>query len=440
MKNILLIGSGAREHAIAKAVTRSRQSVNLYVLAPTINPGIQELSVFYKQTDINDTRKILDFIGKAKIDAAIIGPEAPLAAGVADALSRAGIYCFGPNKQLAQLESSKSFTRNLLREYKIDISPVYHVCANLTDAKAWLRGIDGEFVIKPDGLTGGKGVRVQGDHFFTKAEGMDIITELMEAGERVVIEQKLVGQEFSLMSICDGTHLLHLPVVQDHKRAYEDDKGPNTGGMGSYSDVNFRLPFLSEADVRAAQVANKRVAAALSEKYGKPYQGVLYGGFMATATGVKLIEYNARFGDPEAMNVLSLLQNDFLEVIEAVISGNLDTIKPVFKPLASVCKYVVPEGYPEHPVKDKLIDLSDVDKTKVDIFYAAVDDRSNGLRMTGSRAVALVACSKDIYEAERIVETEIRKIKGPVFHRKDIGTKGSIEKKISFMEDIRINQ
>jgi len=230
----------------------------------------------------------------------------------------------------------------------------------------------------------------------------------------VVVEAKLVGQEFSLMSICDGQNLLHLPAVQDHKRVFVNDKGSNTGGMGSYSCADLSLPFLSPDDVTAAQNINQATVQALRSKFNQPYQGVLYGGFIATAKGVKLIEYNARFGDPEAMNVLLILKSDFVDICQAVIDGNLNTIKPEFHELATVCKYAVPVGYPDNPIRDVKIDVSQVDENKVDIFYAAVEQRENGLYMTGSRAVALVAKHENLYEAEKIVEVEVKKIKGRI--------------------------
>lgn len=437
MKKILLIGSGAREHALAKSLKASSSEVDLYVLATSHNPGIQNLAVFYEVMDITDNQSVLKSIARKKINLAVIGPEAPLAQGLVDDLEKAGVLCFGPYRSLAAIESSKSFTRNLLAEYGIDASPAYQVFTDFSQANSWLQEFSQEFVIKPDGLTGGKGVKVQGDHFATRQEGLKIIEQLVGSDGQVVVEEKLVGQEFSLMSITDGFHFFHLPVIQDHKRAQNDDLGPNTGGMGSYSDSNFSLPFLNEADITTAQAINEKTTQALLKKFGQPYRGVLYGGFIATAKGIKLIEYNARFGDPEAMNVLTLMENDFVSVVEAVVGGQLNKIKSQFKPLASVCKYVVPDGYPDSPVKDRLIDVSRVDEGKVDLFLAVVDQRADGLYLTGSRAAAVVACHQDLYEAERIVETEIKKIIGPVRHRSDIGTKQLISKKMAMMDGLR---
>ncbi|MCX6785746.1 MAG: phosphoribosylamine--glycine ligase [Candidatus Komeilibacteria bacterium] len=446
MKKVLLLGSGAREQAMASVLKSSAEEVELFVFASSVNPGLRELAKEYRVGQLRNNTAIASFASQAGVDFCLVGPEAPLAEGIVDVLEQIGILSVGPTKKLAQIETSKAFTRELLAEYKIPGSPEFMVFDSLKGTEDWLRHLEESFVIKPDGLTGGKGVKVAGDHFKNMNEGLSFIKEILDSGAKVVIEEKLVGQEFSLMSFCDGDHLIHLPAVQDHKRALAGDQGSNTGGMGSYSAADFSLPFLEEDDLVAAKKINEAVALALKKKIGRGYKGVLYGGFMATKTGVKLIEYNARFGDPEAMNVLALFSEktfppsgkaDFLQVCLSVINGTLDKIKLELKPLATVVKYAVPEGYPENPIKDKIIDVSAIDKTKVKIFYAAVDQRPDGLYLTGSRAVAITGTAKDIFTAEKIVEEEIKKITGPVFHRADIGTKELVNKRVAMMAELR---
>lgn len=440
-KRILLIGNGAREHAIAETLKSSTVPCELYAYASAVNPGIKKISNHYQIGNLVDVNSIAQYAFDRKIDWSIIGPEAPLAAGVVDELEEAGIPSVGPHQKLAQLESSKSFTRNFLAEHKIDVSPRFRVFTNIDEVEDWAREMEEGFVIKPDGLTGGKGVIVAGDHFNDLEEGIRLINQILEKEKQVVVEEKLVGQEFSLMSLCDGKSILHLPAVQDHKRAYDGDIGPNTGGMGSYSAANFRLPFLNFEDIKKAREINKLTARAIGHKFGIGYKGVLYGGFIATREGVKLIEYNVRFGDPEAMNVLSVFPSldsfNFLKVCQAIIDGNLGLMKPRFRKVSTVCKYLVPQGYPENPIKNQPIDVSAVDTSKVKIFYAAVDERDDGLYLTGSRAVALVGIHEDIYEAEDIVSREISKIKGEMFYREDIGTRGLIMDRISMMMDLR---
>jgi len=283
---------------------------------------------------------------------------------------------------------------------------------------------------------GGKGVKVAGDHLHSHAEALAYCQELVDSGGGFVIEEKFVGQEFSLMSFCDGDNLKHMPAVQDHKRAYEGDTGPNTGGMGTYSDVNHSLPFLRDSDIVEAHEINMATAKALKDKFGEGYKGVLYGGFMATANGVRLIEYNARFGDPEAMNVLSLLESDFIELCHAIADGTLDQTEVQFANRATVCKYVVPKGYPDSPIKGEPIDVSDISNPD-GLFYASVDIQGGQLVEAGSRTVAVVGVADSISEAEAIAEKEVSAVKGPLFHRTDIGTDAVVQKRINHMNELR---
>ncbi|MDP2586973.1 MAG: phosphoribosylamine--glycine ligase [Candidatus Komeilibacteria bacterium] len=446
MIKVLLIGSGAREHAIAHALKLAKEDVELFVYGSSLNPGIKELAADYKVGPLKSNTAMASYASLAHVDLAIVGPENPLAEGISDVLGQVGIPCVGPTKQLAQIETSKSFARDLLTEYKINGCPKYKFFVNEMGLKEYLMELGDNFVIKADGLMGGKGVLVSGDHFNGQAEGLKLAIEFIKNGSQVLIEEKLIGQEFSLMSFCDGDHLIHMPAVQDHKRALTGDKGANTGGMGSYSCADFSLPFLDEDDIAAAQKTNEATALSLKKKFGVGYKGILYGGFMATQTGVKLIEYNARFGDPEAMNVLSLFSErtfpanpapDFLQVCQAIVNGTLNKVKMDLKKQATVVKYIVPEGYPESPVINQIIDVSKVDQAKVRLFYGSVDQKADGLYLGGSRALAVVATADDVDQAEKIVETEIKKITGPVFHREDIGTSELIEKRVKMMKELR---
>ena len=436
MLKILVIGSGAREHAIVRALNRSPKKKEIYCLATNLNPGISEVCTDLIVCDINDPIFVKNFAQDHKFDFAIIGPENPLANGIADILSDIKIGTIGPKKELAQIETSKSFTRNLLAEYKIPGSPKFKTFKTMDGVEAFLMSLGENYVVKYDGLAGGKGVKVAGDHLHSHEEAKTYCKELIANGGNFVIEKKLIGQEFSLMSFCDGTSLSHMPAVQDHKRAYEGDTGPNTGGMGTYSDSDHSLPFLENSHIRSAQRINEKTATALKNKFGKGYKGILYGGFIATADGVQLIEYNARFGDPEAMNVLSILETDLIEICEAIIKEELDKINISFSNLATVCKYAVPDGYPDDPVKNKQIDISSV-KDQDKLFYASVELKGSDLFEAGSRTVAVVGTGETIWEAEEIAEKEISNVKGPLFHRKDIGTTELIQKKINHMSSLQ---
>ena len=430
--NILLVGSGAREHAIAHALNNSPQEKNIFCLASNMNPGISELCTEIKIDDINDPKLVSSYALKIGAAIAIVGPENPLAMGVADALWAMGTKVVGPKKNLAQIETSKSFARDLLTEYDIAGCPEYRTFSSMDGVLPFLQDLGEHYVVKYDGLAGGKGVKVAGDHLHSHNEATAYCQSLVDRGGKFIIEEKLNGQEFSLMSFCDGNSLKHMPAVQDHKRAYEGDIGPNTGGMGTYSDANHSLPFLNEEDINMAHSINVSTAKALKDKFGEGYKGVLYGGFISTANGVKLIEYNARLGDPEAMNVLPLLDSCFIDICNGIVDGNLSHVDVQFKAKATVCKYAVPQGYPDNPIRGIPIEISDVQNPE-QLFYASVDIKDGQLILAGSRAVAAVGIADNISSAEEIAEKNISAIKGPVFHRTDIGTNKLIQNKLDHM-------
>lgn len=434
--NILIVGSGAREHAIAKALYRSSKEKIICCLATNNNPGIKKLCFDFQIVDINNNKIILKYSKEQHINLAIIGPENPLANGVVDLLTKNGIGVVGPTKDLAKIESSKSFTRDLLIENNIPACPTYKVFASMKGVQSFLEKLGNDYVVKYDGLAGGKGVKVSGDHLHSHRDAKRYCEQLVQKGGKFVIEEKLIGEEFSLMSFSDGFNLKHMPAIQDHKRAREGDLGPNTGGMGTYSDANHSLPFLTKKDITEAQNINNSTAKALKRKFGYGYKGVLYGGFIATARGVKVIEYNARFGDPEAMNVLSLLESDFIDICEGIAEGNINSVDIKFTKKASVCKYAVPLGYPDNPIKGKEINVSKV-KNTAGLFYASVNAVNNKVVLAGSRAVAVVAVEDSIALAENIAEKEICSIGGPLFHRKDIGKDFLIQKRVDHMVSIR---
>ncbi|MBC8174713.1 MAG: phosphoribosylamine--glycine ligase [Candidatus Marinimicrobia bacterium] len=433
---ILLIGSGAREHAIARALARSPQKPTTVCFASNNNPGIQELSAYFTMGDIKNPQAVVSFAQQYGADLAIIGPEAPLEVGVADALLDAGISTVGPKKALAQIETSKGFTRDLLKKYNIPSCPRYRVFSSLDGVSEILSELGEKYVVKFDGLMGGKGVKVAGDHLLSHEDAISYCQEMIKRGGKFVIEEKLIGQEFSLMSFSDGDHLAHMPPVQDHKRAYVGDTGPNTGGMGSYSDSNHLLPFLTEEDIVQAQEFNQATIDALKKEFWEGYKGILYGGFIATVDGVKLIEYNARLGDPEGMNVLPLLESDFVEVCLGIVNGNLNQKDISFRNQATVCKYAVPEGYPDSPVKGEPIDISEITETS-QLYYASVDMQDGQLYEAGSRTVAYVGIAETLSEAEAKAEAEISKVRGPLFHRTDIGTEELIQKRVEHMYKLR---
>jgi phosphoribosylamine---glycine ligase len=435
---VLVVGSGAREHAIAAAMARSPQAPVLLCFSGARNPGIAVFCAAYGLGNITDAGAVAAFASAQHATLAIIGPEAPLAAGVADALWAAGVPTVGPTAALARIESSKGFARDLLARYRITGNPWFQHFTSMVGVEVALERFPANHVIKDDGLAGGKGVKVFGDHLHSLEESLAFCRELVALGHPFVIEEKLEGEEFSLISLCDGRTLLHTPAVQDHKRAFEGDTGPNTGGMGSYSDADGRLPFLTRADVEAAQAINQRTAEALAEECGRPYQGILYGGFMATRDGVRLIEYNARFGDPECLNLLTLLQTDFLALCQAIVTQTLSQFPAGqhFAPQASVCKYLVPHGYPDAPRKGDRVDVP-ASAPGVTFYLSAVDERGGEIVATGSRTLAAVALASTLAEAEAACENAVRQVSGPFFHRADIGTEAALQRRVARMQALR---
>lgn len=428
--NILVVGGGAREHCIVELLSKDS---DVYVFMPRLNPGIKKIAKGYKVGNIEDVEEVVAYAKEIEhvISFAFIGQEQPLAAGVVDALENMSIPCIGPRKELAKLETSKSFTRDLLSRYHIDASPHYRIFNDTEGLKEYLIEL-GKFVIKPDGLTGGKGVKVWGEHLTSIDEAMKYASDVLAAHHRIIVEEKLEGEEFSLQTLTDGRWFLHFPPVQDHKRAYEDDTGPNTGGMGSYSDANFLLPFLTEEDIEEAKLITEQVAAALKKEAGA-YRGIMYGGFIKTRKGVKLIEYNARFGDPEAMNVLPLISSSFSQLCEAVIKGELEKAEVAIESRATVVKYLAPEGYPDNPQTGKI----EIPTLKdVHVYYASIEEKEDGIYTTSSRSIALMASGETIHDAERKVEHAAMKFGGKLFHRNDIGTNTLIQKRVKHMEDI----
>lgn len=445
---ILLVGGGGREHAIASAVRRSPQKPLLYTVMSKKNPGIAALSEEVLIGDEKDAEAIAAFAKEKGIDLAFIGPEAPLSAGVSDALWKAGVPAVGPKKDCARIETDKAWARRFIEKHGIDGNPEYAV---FTDYEAAAEFIDKlkDVAVKPAGLTGGKGVKVMGDQLPDIEAAKEYTKEVLKS-DSVVIEERFIGEEFTLQAFVDGKNLAFCPTAQDHKRAYEGDVGPNTGGMGAYTNAGKLLPFLTAEEYETAQKIMKETVAAFPKETGGEFKGILYGQFILTKRGPKLIEYNARFGDPEAMNVLSLLETDMVEIMKAVTSGTLDKLNVEFSKKATVCKYAVPAGYPDDPKKDsEIIVLADGvtanEKTGPDsdliIYYSSVYEKDGKIYTTGSRAVGVVGLAETIDAAEKISQDALdSKIKGDLFFRKDIGTAALVQKRIDHMNELRFEK
>ncbi|MFC4450223.1 phosphoribosylamine--glycine ligase [Halorussus aquaticus] len=443
-ETVLLVGGGGREHAIARALTESGPASGangtssdsqsdgnaaLYACAGNRNPGIAALAEGFETLDTENATAVVSYAEDVGATLAVVGPEGPLAAGVADALDDAGIYAFGPNEAEARIETDKAYQRRFMRENDVPGCPDFETFDDVEAACEYIDEYDGDLAVKPAGLTGGKGVRVIGDQV-TKAEAKEYLRD--SDYDRVVLEERLVGEEFTVQAFVANGDLRVTPAVQDHKRAYEGDEGPNTGGMGSYSDSGLELPFMTEDDYREALDVLEATVDALSG-----YKGVLYGQFMLTADGVKVVEFNARFGDPEAMNTLPVLNTDFLDVLVAAREGD-DLPELSFAPKATVCKYAVPEGYPTDPKAGAKVEISEENAGDALLFYASVDERDDGIYTTTSRAFAVVGVADTITAAEEIAE-EALSVAGEegLDVRHDIGKPDLVQRRIDHVAALR---
>jgi len=437
---ILAVGGGAREHAIVEALVRSGAEV--FACLKNNNPGIARAAKGHLLVDEHDVKKVVEYARASGVQLAVVGPEGPLEAGLSDGLISAGIPTASPTRSAAMIETSKSFMRGLLSKHKVKGSIKYAIVDTVRDLELALDELGMKVVVKPTGLTGGKGVKVVGEHLMTKrdvlAYGEEVLSKRIGGSAQIVLEEKLVGEEFTIQAFCDGKHVVPMPAVQDHKRAYEGDKGPNTGGMGSYSQKDGLLPFLRRAEYDAAVKIMGEVVAAL-KKENAEYRGTMYGQFMLTRNGPRVIEFNARFGDPEAMNVLSLLKSDFARMCENMADGNISKKDGVFLDKSSVCKYVVPEGYGTKSLAGEQIEVDEraISAEGAILYYASVNERDGKVYTTTSRSVGIVGISDTIDDAEQTVERALRHISGRIHVRHDIAKKDMLDAKVARMKQVR---
>lgn len=418
--NILLVGSGGREHALAWKIAASPLVTRL-VAAPG-NPGMAALCET-RAVGVTDVANLVALAQEIAADLVVIGPEVAVEAGVADALEEAGIPCFGPKAQAGQLESSKAFTKAFCDRHGLPTS-AYAVCETLEAAQAALARFSPPFVIKADGLAAGKGVVIAE----SRAEADAAIDDMLggrfgQAGARVVIEEFMTGEEASLFALSDGATSMLFGAAQDHKRAYDGDHGPNTGGMGTYSPP----PCLTSALIDEAQQKMIAPTVAGMAAEGMPYRGVLYAGLMLTPTGPRLVEYNARFGDPECQVLMLRLESDIVPYLLACATGALGELPaPKWRNEHAVCVVMAAQGYPEAPVTGTEIKGAEQDfGPDVVVFHAGTKRNADGtLRAAGGRVLNVCAKGATLREARDRAYAAVGKIDWPEsFHRTDIGAK-----------------
>ncbi|MFN4040434.1 MAG: phosphoribosylamine--glycine ligase [Brevundimonas sp.] len=416
--NILLVGSGGREHALAWKIAQSPLLTRL-VIAPG-NPGMEKLGELHP-VKADDVEGLVALAREIGADLVVVGPELALAAGLADRLAEVGIPCFGPSAKAARLETSKAFAKAFLERHDIPTAG-YGVYETAREAREALSAFKPPYVIKADGLAAGKGVAISPDVKDAEAEIERMLGgRFGQAGARVVIEEFMEGEEGSLFALSDGRRAVLLGGAQDHKRAFDGDVGPNTGGMGAYSPAPVFTPDLvKRAD---AEIVQPTIRAMASE--GSPYRGVLYAGLMATESGPKVVEFNARFGDPECQVLMMRLADDIVPVLLACARGDVSTVAaPSFKPQTVICVVMAAKGYPDSPLEGSIIRGAEQDfGPHVQVFHAGTKRRSDGqLAAAGGRVLNVCALGDDIAQARERAYAAIRQIDWPAgFCRSDIG-------------------
>lgn len=424
---ILIVGSGGREHALCWKLGQSARVSQIFVAPGNAGTAAEATNV---PIAANDKPALVQFAKQQAIDLVVVGPEAPLVAGLVDDLQAAGIRAFGPTAAAAELEGSKVFCKNLL--YTADVPTAGYQTFRSADAAArYIKDLYPEenaavpVVVKADGLAAGKGVIVCS----TRREALDAIDrianrrEFGEAGKELIIEERLVGQEASVLAITDGSTILTLPAAQDHKPAYDGDQGPNTGGMGAYCPT----PLVDEAMMSKIEADILVPVVHAMKRARRPFRGVLYAGLMLTAAGPKVLEFNTRFGDPECQPLLMRLQGDLLEILEAVVEGRLDQIEPPsWSPDPSVCVVMASEGYPgDYQAGQPISGLdraAQIDGVKV--FHAGTKLRDDQVVTDGGRVLGVTATAATISGAKLRAYQAVKEIRWPgAWCRKDISDK-----------------
>lgn len=419
---ILIIGSGGREHALAWKLKQHPDVTEIFIAPGNGGTAREGKNV---PIAVDDVPALIEFIRRESIDFVVPGPELPLVLGITDACKAAGVPCFGPDKYAAQLEGSKAFSKTVMRESGVPTAD-FAIFTNADEAKAHIRAKGAPLVVKADGLAAGKGVVVAK----TEAEALKAVDDMMvkkifgAAGETVVIEEALAGEEVSFLCVCDGENVIPLPSAQDHKAAYDGDTGPNTGGMGAYSPA----PILPEENYALITDIAIRPILRTLEKRGHPFSGILYAGLMMTEKGPMVLEYNVRFGDPECQPLLMRLDGDLLEVMRACVRGELDDIGLSHKPLSALCIVVTAEGYPG--AYEKGMKIEGIDEAEalypdtVKVFQAGTRPQGEDIFADGGRILGVTALGETLaeartaaYEAARTIRMEKSR------YRSDIGDK-----------------
>jgi len=414
--NVLILGSGAREHALAWSCARSPLIGNLFV-APG-NPGCATVAQTVRLS-LTDNAKVIAFCRAESIDLVVVGPEGPLVSGLTDDLLAAGVSCFGPTKEAAKLEGSKGYAKDFCREFGIPTG-AYRRFREPDEAKAHIRKVGAPIVVKADGLAAGKGVVVAKTLEEAETAVDTLLSGALGSAGAIVVEECLEGEEVSFFALCDGVTALPFASAQDHKRVGDGDTGPNTGGMGAYSPPPVMTPELTQRIMRDVIAPTLRGM----EERGSPFRGVLFAGLMVDAHGPKVIEFNVRFGDPEAEVILLRLKDDLLPLLAACANGTLGAEAPRFYPDAALAVVMAARGYPGEPVRGSRISgIEDAEAAPgVIVFHGGTREVDGAIFADGGRVLAISALGSNVVEAQRRAYEAVDRIKWPEgFCRRDIG-------------------
>lgn len=425
---VLVIGGGGREHALAWKLAQSQRVTHVYVAPGNAGTDLEE-KVSNVAISADDIDALADFAGQNEIALTIVGPEAPLVAGVVDLFRQRGYPCFGPTRAAAQLEGSKSFCKDFLQRHQIPTA-AYGVFTDLDEAIAYIKTMSEPLVVKADGLAAGKGVVVAADHEQAIAAARDMLAgnRFGDAGHQVVIEEFLNGEEASFIVMCDGEHILPLASSQDHKARDDGDVGPNTGGMGAYSPAPVVSDEMFEDIIE--QVIRPTVEG--MSKEGAPYTGFLYAGLMISPDGkARVLEYNCRFGDPETQPILMRLKSDLFELCLSACESKLNTVSIEWDSRAALGIVLASAGYPESARKGDEIQGLDQDfSNEVKVFHAGTAKQDHKVLTNGGRVLCVTALGENITEAQNKAYNAVDLISWDgMFHRKDIGNKAKNRQK-----------
>jgi phosphoribosylamine--glycine ligase len=444
VKRVLVVGSWAKEQVTIENISKN-SDIEIFSYMDIGNPGIIPLVKGYQIGNFYDIGNIVKYAQDQNIDLVIITTASPLSKGLVDTLEEVGIAAFGPLLIAARLEYDKEFTRKLLQKYMPSAIPRFEVFADSQNATEFSKELSWQVAVKPIGLTEGLGVKIFGDHLKDENDVKKYIQQVIEkqigGSSRVIIEEKIVGEEFTIQCFVHGGLIIPTPAVQDFKRLLPEEKGPNTASMGSYSWQGYLLPFMGEDDYRKAMEIINITLDGFQKETGIICTGFLYGQFMLTTEGVKLIEYNFRPGDPEWMNIVFILKNNILDIIMNIFQRKKQELN--FENLTTVCKYIVPAGYPEKPnqILDVNLDTQAIQEIEnLKYYYSCGLNDNSKLNVGTERGIAFIAKAQTIEEANEKVEKAISLVNGEFYYRKDIGTRSLIDSKVDRIKGPKLKQ